>query len=201
MTPSVSKSQIKAIHTLKSRARLDDDTYRAFLERETGKRSSTQLSISQAVKVIDRLKALTNDARSPAEAASSRKAKDTLTGPYAAKLRALWISGWHLGVVRDRRDAALLAFVRRQTGIDHTRWLREPADARRAIEALKAWLTREATVDWRGDRTDPKVAVIEAQLRLLGDQRTVADVCAANGGVGDHELMARLGDQIRGALQ
>lgn len=198
MTPSASNNQIRAIHALKSRARFDDDTYRDWLERETGKRSCKLLSISQAVKVIDRLKTITNDPRSPREGASSDPAKPDLSGPYAAKLRALWISGWHLGVVRDRRDKALLAFIRRQTGIDHTRWLREPADARKAIEALKSWLAREAGVHWR-DRGDPKLGVIEAQLRLLGDARTASEVSTAFGGIGADALMARLGEDIRGA--
>ena len=40
----------------------------------------------------------------------------------AGKVRALWISGWHLGVVRDRTDAGLAAWLRRQTGLDAASW-------------------------------------------------------------------------------
>ncbi len=65
-----------------------------------------------------------------------------LTGKYAKKLQALWIAAWNLGIARDRDDKALLAFVKRQTGIDHTRFLVYADDAKRAIEALKGWINR-----------------------------------------------------------
>ncbi|MGC8201033.1 phage protein GemA/Gp16 family protein, partial [Salmonella enterica] len=42
-----------------------------------------------------------------------------LDGPYAKKLQALWIAAWNLGLTRSRDDKALLAFVKRQTGLDH----------------------------------------------------------------------------------
>ncbi|WP_409362078.1 phage protein GemA/Gp16 family protein [Bartonella heixiaziensis] len=60
--------------------------------------------------------------------------------------------GWNLGIIRDRSDKALLAFVKRQTGIDHIRFLRDSDDACRAIEALKGWLQREGGVDWKGKK-------------------------------------------------
>ena len=70
-----------------------------------------------------------------------------LSGRYAAKLQALWIAGWNLGIFENRDDAALEAFVKRQTGLDAVRFCRDPQDARKAIEALKAILAREG-VDW-----------------------------------------------------
>ena len=97
--------------------------------------------------------------------------------PGGGKLRALWISGWHLGVVRDRTDAALAAWVRRQTGLDAAAWA-APVETARAIEALRAWLARAAGVDWRpkivldrGGRErevdHPRARVLEAQWRIL----------------------------------
>ncbi len=45
----------------------------------------------------------------------NRQPSKALSGKYAKKLQALWIAGYNLGVFRDRRDSALLAFVKRQT--------------------------------------------------------------------------------------
>lgn len=133
---------LRAIHAAKSRIGLDDDSYRDLLERETGKRSSKALTEPQRKAFL-------------AELNKMGGARRKLDGKYAGKLQALWIAAWNLGIVRDKRDAAMLAFVRRQTGIDHTRFLRDPMDARKAVEALKAWLTREGGVDWSFDRRRP----------------------------------------------
>ncbi|WP_375640671.1 regulatory protein GemA, partial [Bartonella sp. MM55XZML] len=96
-----------------------------------------------------------------------------LEGKYAKKLQALWIAGWNLGIIRDRSDKALLAFVKRQTGVDHIRFLRDSDDACRAIEALKGWLQREGGVDWRGKnredswRKKPSISILCAQWKCL----------------------------------
>jgi hypothetical protein len=67
----------------------------------------------------------------------------------------------------------MIAFVKRQTGLDHTRFLTDAADAARAIEALKAMCARAGVVWPKGEASrDPcarKLAVIEAQARILRD--------------------------------
>jgi len=185
---AVSKDQIRAIHALKSRARLDEETYRDFLARETGKRSSKELSRSEAIRVIDGLKGVSTPVQ--------RVVRNNLNGPFAAKLRALWISAYHLGIAKDRRDSAMLAFVKRQTGIEHTRWLREPRDAAKAIEGLKAWIAREAGVDWNAHPGEPKRAVVEAQVKKLG-----LDMPASTSGAKLDRLMAKLGEAIRAEVK
>jgi hypothetical protein len=129
-------------------------------------------------------------------------------GPYGKKLQALWISGWHLGVVENRQDAAMLKFVAGRTGIETLRFLRDPVDARKAIEALKKWLAREGGVDWSG-HADPADAVIAAQGRLLElDLLAPTDMTPAAQAwrafrAGEleaterHEVMALLGDAVR----
>jgi phage gp16-like protein len=165
MTAAATSAQIGAIHALKARAGLDDDSYRDFLAAQTGKRSAKSLSKGEAIRVIDGLKALSGASGRPEAKGALR-----LSGPYAGICRALWLSAWHLGLVRDRTDTALVSFVRRQTGLDSLNWLRDPADARKAIEALKAWIARDGGVIWpRGqDAQDRKLAVIAAQQRMLG---------------------------------
>ena len=157
------------IHVGRKQLGLDDDAYRGLLEGVTGKRSAKDLTEQERHAVVARMRDL---GFQPA----SKTHRRGLDGPYAAKLQALWIAGWNLGVVRDRRDKALVRFVERQTGLSHTRFLRFPEDAAKAIEGLKAWLAREGQVDWsappRGAPIhlgDDRYRIVRAQLRLLRD--------------------------------
>lgn len=177
MDAAISKEQIRAIHVLKSRAGLDEETYRDFLMRETGQRSSVALTEVAAGRVIEALKTLSGPSRDTLKGGSNPNGALDLSGPYAGICRALWISGYNLGVFEHREDVALVAFVRRQTKIDHLNWVRDAEDAAKVIEALKGWLNRAAGVDWqksKGDRRDNPDRIIAAQLRLLGAERGTA---------------------------
>ena len=155
--------QIGYIHALAGKAGMDDDTRRDFLERETGARSTKQISERQAAAVTDKLRALT--------AGKTAGAVAGLDSPVAGKLRALWIAAYDLGLVRERSDRAMLSFLERQAGVSHTRFLREPGQATAAIEALKDWLKRDGKVKWPGGGGGviaSKRAVVEAQwLKLV----------------------------------
>lgn len=135
-------SQVKAIYAGCRALGLDDETLRDLYERITAKRRLREMAPREKDAVVEELRRL---GFRPGPGGSGARRLD---GPYAPKLRALWIAAWNLGLTRSRGDAALLAFVRRQTGLDHTRFLREQADAMRAIEGLKAWLARDGGVDW-----------------------------------------------------
>lgn len=179
---TASAAQKGAIHSISKSLGLDEESRRDVIASVAGgKRSSSELSTGEAILVIDRLKALQGSQ------AGGAKGARVMDGAYAPKLLALWISGWHLGVVRDRSDSSLLAFLERQTGLSHVRFLRDSAQARGVIEALKAWLSREAGVDWppRGEKEDVranKLAVLFAQRRLL--EQAGADVSAMPSGAG-----------------
>jgi len=125
-----------------------EDDARDLYERLTGERSLRAMRPNQHQTLIDELVRL-------GFKPTSKGSRKRLTGKYAPKLQALWIAGYNLGLIRNRDDAALLAFVKRQTGIDHTRFLRYQDDASKAIEALKAWLARDGGVDWSNDRFLP----------------------------------------------
>lgn len=157
MTQPASAAQIRAIHSYARAAGLDEDSRRDFMERETGKRSSSDLDVRQAIRVIDGLKKLAPAAGRPAPKRMAAGAL-ALDGPFVGKIRALWISAHLLGVVRDPKDTAMVAFVLRQTGVEHQSWasktLGDPAAARKVIEALKKWLTREADVQWGEEEPD-----------------------------------------------
>lgn len=133
---------LAAIHVARKQLGLDDDAYRAVLQRVTGKASAKEMSEAERRAVVAELRRLGFGAYPPRR----------LEGKYAPKLQALWIAAWNLGLTRSRDDRALLAFIRRQTGIDDTRFLRYGDDAARVIEALKAWLARDGGVDWGIER-------------------------------------------------
>ena len=158
---------LRAIHARRRQLGLADEQYRAVIERATGKRSCRDLGTVGLGAVL-------------AELGELRPADALPALPASSKLRALWISAWHLGVVQDRRDSALSAFVRRETGIDNAGWATS-RDLGTAIDRLKAWMSREAGVVWpkssvrQFDRARAEaLAVHEAQCRLLG--RQVPDV-------------------------
>lgn len=130
----------KTIYAVANKLGLDDDGRRAIYERVTGKAKLTLMSSQEQDAVVAEFRRLGGDRRPDGRL--------KLTGPYARKLQALWISAWNLGIVANRDDAALLAFVKRQTGIDHTRFLANAADAKKAIEALKKWIGREGGVSF-----------------------------------------------------
>jgi hypothetical protein len=138
-------TSIAAIHVAKKMLDLDDDTYRAKLERITGKSSAKDMTEAERQQVLTVFR---NEGFTPYPTNRRADGHKKLSGKYAKKLQALWIAAWNLGIVRDRDDKALIAFVKRQTGIDHTRFLVYHDDAKRAIEALKIWTRRGAGVDW-----------------------------------------------------
>lgn len=158
-----SSAHVKAIKSLQRRAGIDDGDYRALLAKETGQQSSRDLTDAAAVGFIQVLRGFAGDGGTPARA-------DRATGKYAPVLQALWLSAWHLGLVRAPNDRAMLAFVARQTGVSHTRFLQDAGDAAKAIEGLKAWIARDGGVEWPAGRDDAlgrKEAVARAIARRL----------------------------------
>ena len=122
--------------------------------------------------------------RGPVTSGASRQPADRAlnlsplpAGPAMRKLRALWHSAYHLGLIHDRSDEALGAWLRRLARLDEDACT-APAPLDRPIQALKAWLARAAGVDWRPhlslgqdgrvwERRRPRARVLEAQWRLL----------------------------------
>lgn len=132
-------SAVKAIYAGVRALGMDaEDDRRDFFVRVTGKRRLREMTPADKERVVAELR------RMGFRPAIRRE----LDGPYAKKLQALWIAAWNLGLTRSRDDKALVAFVKRQTGLDHTRWLHDPKQADRVIEALKGWIGREAGVMW-----------------------------------------------------
>lgn len=132
---------LATIHIGLKQLGIAEDDARDLYERLTGERSLRAMGPDQHQALIDELKRL---GFKPASKGSQKR----LAGKYAPILQALWIGAWNLGVVPKEDNATLLGFVKRQTRIDHTRFLHYHDDATKAIEAIKARMARDGGVDW-----------------------------------------------------
>lgn len=108
---------------------LSEDELRAVAQGVTGSESLKGHSRQTYIKILNKMGP---PVRRPVQA----------NGILAKKLQALWIAGYNLGVIANRRDEAMIAFLKRQTGLDHHQFLRNADDAQKAIDALKLWLRR-----------------------------------------------------------
>lgn len=112
----------------------DDDDWRDWLAQIAGKRSLRAMAEGELKAVVRAL----HDAGAPRRP-TGRRARFADT-PQMKMIRGLWLELADLGAVRDRTEAAIGAFVKRQTGQDVGRL--GTAEADRVIEALKGWLAR-----------------------------------------------------------
>lgn len=152
------------IRALKNQLRLEDDVFRDRMELITGVRSSKKLSDRK-------LREFESDLQRDVSGNKSRTSGPRVSQHMrrmVSKMRALWLSGWHLGVVRSRGDKALTAFAERMTrdqknpnkpGVKSLAWL-NAGQATDVIEALKDWLAREGGVDWKTGLNDPQCVLI-----------------------------------------
>ena len=181
----------KLLRTLHARARalgIDRDLRHSIQLAVTGKESAADMTPAELRRVIDSFGRQPRGDRLPAH-------------PMTAKLRALWISGWHLGVVRDRSDRALSAYVAQALGLDAARWAKDRMPA--AVEEVKRLLAREGGVDWspltivlsgrpNEVKQAPRVRILEAQWRRL-QELGEADIPQAL----DHYVARCLGIGVR----
>lgn len=163
------RAMLAKVHLAAKELGLEDDLRRDLLERVTGHRSSADCTDAQLRAVLDEYRRRgwspgnkqghkqTYSPR-PGRPAAARPASN----PIARKARALWLSLWQLGVVRDPSEAALEAFGKRQLGVDRLAWA-DQSQGYRLIEALKAMAKRN---DWAQDGEDIhaiKVDLVRAQ--------------------------------------
>jgi phage gp16-like protein len=128
-------NHIKAVQSCRRKitALADDEVWRDLLERVTKKRSLRAMNAGELGRVIDELH----------RQGVPKKSTGRYALPQARLVRGLWIEMAKEGIVRDGSDQALDAFVARQSNVDSARWLSDPAEARKVIQALKSWRKRE----------------------------------------------------------
>ncbi|PIW30391.1 MAG: hypothetical protein COW30_02465 [Rhodospirillales bacterium CG15_BIG_FIL_POST_REV_8_21_14_020_66_15] len=184
----VRRALIAKVQIARKQLGLEDDDWRAMLDSLYQKNSSANLSPSQLTDLVEHLKKQGFKDR-------PRKARPATVAPDGSrdadrerllgKIRALWISLYHLGVLRDPSETALTAMAKRVSGgkdrgIAALAWLNGKA-AYQLIEALKKMAEREAGVCWEAHRIAttagivliyrPRVRVLEAQWRLMTELR------------------------------
>jgi hypothetical protein len=128
---------IGAVRAACDRQHIDDDDRRQIQREVTGKASLADMDLRELGLVLDRL----------------NKGWKGPTGNRAhiGKIRALWWTLYWLGAIDEPNDAALDAFVKRQTGKDRIQFLGNK-QAFSVIEALKSWAHREG-VAWATEAT------------------------------------------------
>lgn len=139
------RADLAAIHIAKARLRWDDGTYRDVLFSVCRVKSSAQLDFTGRKRFLAHLQACVRQmapslAPSPVRRATARN--PTPLKPTQAKMWSLWMELADAEKVEHRTMAALTAFAKRQTGVDHLDWLNGRQEDL-VIESLKAWLARD----------------------------------------------------------
>ncbi len=115
--------QIQAIHVLKRKLNLDEETYRQMLT-NYGATSSKHLSERKAKDLISKLNVI-------AKAISPDYRRGRATDRQIFKIKAMWQER-----ARNKSMKSLDKFIKHTTGIDHIEWLTVP-DATKVINGLK----------------------------------------------------------------
>lgn len=143
---------IQLIHIAKQKLGMDEYSYRAMLDRLTGKQSTKLMSVAELLRVMHELeqkgfKKTVRKTRSPSTQSAVGKSR------IITKIRAVWISMAKAGFVRDGSEQALTRFA---VGIinamlekqgDNLRMLNLQSlsdyQASIVLERLKQWRERE----------------------------------------------------------
>ncbi|EHT6197789.1 DUF1018 domain-containing protein [Salmonella enterica] len=138
-------SLITLMHVARRELRLDEDTYKDALHTATGKTSCRDMTLAELSKALAAFKKRGFKVRSKPH---NRALKP---GTITAKIRAIWRLMCAQGFLASDSEAALNAWVRKQTasanggeGVANYQWLeRKPALASDILERLKRWHRRE----------------------------------------------------------
>ncbi|GFO67906.1 hypothetical protein GMLC_14850 [Geomonas limicola] len=138
-------AQIKKIHALKGAMGMEETEYRKLLADPPFKvKSSTKLSTPKADELIKDLeeKAVAMGVWEKRKPARRAKTATKLADDEQSKLiRYLWFQLHETGKVKNPAESALLAYVKRMSGVARLEWL-EVKKASKVIEAMKKWLGR-----------------------------------------------------------
>lgn len=125
--------QNKKIHLARHQIGMTDEVYRDILWLDFKVGSSKALNPFQAERLLDIFRAKGWQAKPSKKKGTSPEYGER----YQRKIVAMWITLADAGVIRNRSDAALQAYVKRLTRIGNLKWCLE-ADCYPVIESLKA---------------------------------------------------------------
>ena len=135
---ALKRREIQLIHVARQQVGMDETTYRALLRDRFGLGSSSEMDWRQRKQLLDHFKMLGFKVVPSKKRPQSRPLADD---PQSTKIRELWLTLHANGKVRNPSEAALAAFVQRQTQVAALQWL-SSTQASVVIEALKKWLNR-----------------------------------------------------------
>lgn len=122
---------------------LTEEEYRTLYNDVTGKDSLRAMSLDELKQVVRRIKR-DSTYKKPAPINGRDKTYKGVVlcqDPKARKIRSLWLELRDAGALKDSSEKALLAFVKRSTGIERMEWLQDN-QLNNVIEQLKNWLGR-----------------------------------------------------------
>lgn len=134
---------ITLIHIAKSNLSLDDDAYRDSLEGVTGKTSCSKMTIPELEKALEHFKSCGFK-----PTAKRKYSPKTVVKDRRSKIRAMWITMYNDGVIRDGSEKALSSWIERMTAkanndIGYKTLQFVPDDTLNGlIEQLKRWYKR-----------------------------------------------------------
>jgi len=129
----MTRALLAKVHIAKKELALQEESYRAILERVTGRTSSKDCSKRQLEAVLGEFKRLGWTPKAGKNSPSGR--------PHVRLIYALWKEAGIVGAVDNASTEGLRSFVARQTGKEAPEFLK-PAEANLVIEGLKAMIRR-----------------------------------------------------------
>lgn len=147
--PATRQNHLAAIHMAQKALKLSADDASALKLAVTGKASAADMTDSQRRQYLAHLAGLQahmaqargeKPAFVPKRPALHRTVDDSQDDRWS-KARALWGALAMAGQVRTNTDSALMAYVHRQTHVEHWRFL-NTHQVNQVIEALKRWCRR-----------------------------------------------------------
>lgn len=133
---SYRRERIAKIKVASKTLALEEDSYRALLNRVTGKSSCADMTMRELDAVLEEFKGLGFKAKK--KQSGNRKQANSA---QAAKIRALWLCLYHMGAINEPSEHALAQFSKRSCGVEDLHWI----DTRHAdliIRALRGWMER-----------------------------------------------------------
>lgn len=145
MATAPRQSHLAAIHMAQKALGLSAEDASALKLAVTGKASSADMSAAQRSQYLAHLSGLQERAGLIAPRQAKRpyvqRSVDDAQDERWGKARALWHALSDAGVVHTNTDAALMAYVKRQTHMEAWRFL-NGYQVNAVIEALKKWCVR-----------------------------------------------------------
>lgn len=140
---------ISIIHVAKKQLAIAEDSHRALLLGVTGKDSLKQMDNKELEAVVERYKKHGFKKTKPKRAGGHKMADQN----HARLIRALWLSLYHLGEVRDPSEEAMRQYVKRMSRVDSIKFL-TAGQSNAVITGLRDWMKRAGYIRPTNDHLD-----------------------------------------------